>query len=204
MQKPEILKEEDTLLTNTRYAIGKIIDDIKAFSYYFNLAMQVMYFAYLLYAIGTDRGILWLNIALAGLSIIYFVFYVATYNKKADTVRQVKKGARNFHRWCKLAGKTLTLSVMVYSIYATTEDVSPTSVTLTALMVVAWVLQLLFSLVIGFLEKEKELILEAIRKDMEPITKPAKAVSGFFKKFKHSDEDDELREDEVEEEITAE
>ena len=90
-----------------------MIDDIKAFSYYFNIVMQVMYFAYLLYAIGTDRGILWLNIALAGLSILYFVFYVATYNKKDDTAKQVKKSVRNLHRWCKLGGKTLTLCVMV-------------------------------------------------------------------------------------------
>ena len=178
-----------------------MIDDIKSFSYHFNIVMQVMYFAYLLYAIGTERGILWLNISLAGLSILYFVFFVATYNKKDDTAKQVKKSARTFHRWCKLGGKTLTLGVMVYSIYATTQDVSPTSVILTALMVVAWVLQLLFSLVIGFLEKEKDLILEAIRKDMEPVTKPVKAVGGFFKKFRRSDEDDELREDEVEEEI---
>ena len=191
------------MLNNTRSAIGKMIDDIKAFSYYFNIVMQVMYFAYLLYAIGTDRGILWLNIALAGLSILYFVFYVATYNKKDDTAKQVKKSVRNLHRWCKLGGKTLTLCVMVYSIYATTQDVSPTSVIMTALMVVAWVLQLLFSLVIGFLEKEKDIILEAIRKDMEPVTKPVKAVSGFFKKFRRSDEDDDLREDEVEEEIVT-
>ena len=180
-----------------------MIDDIKAFSYYFNIVMQVMYFAYLLYAIGTERGILWLNITLAGLSILYFVFYVATYNKKEGAVKRVKKSARHVHRWCKLGGKTLTLCVMVYSIYATTQDVSTTSVIMTALMVVAWVLQLLFSLVIGFLEREKELILEAIRKDMEPITKPARAVSGFFKRFKRSD-DDELREDEIEEEIVIE
>ena len=72
---------------------------------------------------------------------------------------------------------------------------------MTALMVVAWVLQLLFSLVVGFLEKEKDLILDAIRKDLEPVTKPVKAVGGFFKRFRRSDEDDELREDEVEEEI---
>ena len=189
------------MLTNTRTAIAKMIDEIKSFSYHFNIVMQVMYFAYLLYAIGTERGILWLNIALAGLSILYFVFYVATYNKQESSVKKMKKSARHLHRWCKLAGKTLTLSVMVYSIYATTQDVSPTSVILTALMVVAWVLQLLFSLVVGFLEKEKDLILEAIRKDMEPITKPAKAVSGFFKKFKRSPDEDELREDEIEEEI---
>ena len=189
------------MLTNTRSAIGKMIDDIKAFSYYFNIIMQVMYFTYLMYAVGTERGILWLNLALAGLSVIYFVFFVATYNKKDSSLKKMKKSARQVHRWCKLAGKTLTLCVMVYSIYATTQDVSPTSVIMTALMVVAWVLQLLFSLVIGFLDKEKELILEAIRKDMEPVTKPAKAVSGFFKRFKRSDEDDDLREDEVEEEI---
>ena len=188
------------MLTNTKSAIGKMIDDVKAFSYCFNLAMQVMYFAYLLYAIGTDRGLLWLNISLAGLSILYFVFYVATYNKKEGAVKQMKKSAKHLHRWCKLAGKTLTLCVMVYSIYATTQDVSPTSVIMTALMVVAWVLQLLFSLVIGFLEKEKDLILDAIRKDMEPITKPARAVGGFFKRLKRTD-DDELGEDEVEEEI---
>ncbi len=181
-----------------------MIDDIKAFSYYFSIVMQVMYFAYLLYAIGTERGILWLNITLAGLSIVYFVFYIATYNKKEGAVKKMKKSAKHLHRWCKLAGKTLTLSVMVYSIYATTQAVSPTSVILTALMVVAWVLQLLFSLIIGFLEKEKDLILEAIRKDMEPVTKPVRAVGGFFKKFRRSEEDDDLREDEVEEEITVE
>lgn len=191
------------MLNNTKAAIGKMIDDIKAFSYYFNLVMQVMYFAYLLYAIGTERGVLWLNILLAGLSILYFVFYVATYNKKENAITRMKKSARRLHRWCKLAGKTLTLCVMVYSIYATTQDVSPTSVIMTALMVVAWVLQLLFSLIIGFLEKEKDLILEAIRKDIEPVTKPARAVSGFFKRFRKSD-DDELREDEVEEEIIVE
>ena len=188
------------MLTNTRGAISKMIDDIKAFSYYFNITMQVMYFAYLMYAIGTDRGILWLNLALAGLSILYFVFFVATYNKKESALKKMKKSAKRVHRWFKLAGKTLTLCVMLYSIYATTQKVSATSVIMTALMVVAWVLQLLFSLVIGFLEKEKDLIIEAIRKDMEPVTKPAKAVSGFFKRFRHSDDDD-LREDEVEEEI---
>ncbi len=188
------------MLTNTRRAIGKMIDDIKAFSYYFNIIMQVMYFAYLMYAVGTERGILWLNLTLAGLSVIYFVFFVATYNKKEGSLKKVRKSARQLHRCCKLAGKTLTLSVMVYSIYTTTQDVSPTSVIMTALMVVAWVLQLLFSLVIGFLDKEKELILEAIRKDMEPVTKPVKAVGGFFKRFKRSDDDD-LRDDEVEEEI---
>lgn len=190
------------MLSNTKAAIGKMIDDIRAFSYYFSIAMQVIYFAYLLYAIGTDTGILWLNITLAGLSIAYFVFYVATYNKKESAIKQMKKSARQLHRWCKLAGKTLTLCVMVYSIYATTEDVSPTSVILTALMVVAWVLQLLFSLVIGFLEKEKDLILEAIRKDMDPVTRPARAVSGFFKKFKRQD-DDELGEDEVEDDVAV-
>ena len=189
------------MLSNTKNAIGKMIDEIKAFSYYFNIVMQVMYFAYLLYAIGTDKGILWLNILLAGLSIVYFVFYVATYNKKEDKVKKIKKSARHLHRWCKLGGKTLTLCVMVYSIYATTQDVTPTAVIMTALMVVAWVLQLLFSLVVGFLEKEKDLILDAIRKDLEPVTKPVKAVGGFFKRFRRSDEDDELREDEVEEEI---
>ena len=177
-----------------------MIDDIKSFSYHFNIVMQIMYFAYLMYAIGTDRGILWLNIALAGLSILYFVFYVATYNKQEGAVKRMKKSARYVHRWCKLGGKTLTLCVMVYSIYATTQDVSATSVIMTALMVVAWVLQLLFSLVIGFLEKQKDLILEAIRKDMEPVTRPARAVSGFLKKLKRVD-DDELRDDEVEEEI---
>ena len=79
------------MLSNTKNAIGKMIDEIKAFSYYFNIVMQVMYFAYLLYAIGTDKGILWLNILLAGLSIVYFVFYVATYNKKEDKVKKIKK-----------------------------------------------------------------------------------------------------------------
>ena len=189
------------MLSNTRSAISKIIGDIKSFSYCFNIVMQVMYFASLLYAIGTERGILWLNITLAGLSILYFIFYVATYNKKEAAMKKMKKSAKHLHRWCKLGGKTLTFCVMVYSIYTTTQDVSATSVIMTALMIVAWVLQLLFSLVIGFLEKEKDLILEAIRKDMEPITKPAKAVSGFFKKFRRSD-DDELREDEIEEEVT--
>lgn len=178
-----------------------MIGDIKSFAYYFNIAMQVTYIIYLLYAIGTDRGVLFLNITLAALLIFYFVFYVATYRKKEDGVKKAKKDVRQVIRWCKLTGKTLTLCVMLYSIYATAANITPTSAILTALMVVAWVLQMLFSLVISFLEKEKDIILEAIRKDMEPMTRPVKAVSGFFKKFKRSDEDDELREDEVEEEI---
>ena len=82
------------MLTNTRTAIAKMIDEIKSFSYHFNIVMQVMYFAYLLYAIGTERGILWLNIALAGLSILYFVFYVATYNKQESAVKKCSDTGR--------------------------------------------------------------------------------------------------------------
>ena len=72
---------------------------------------------------------------------------------------------------------------MIYGIYATTTHITPLSVVLSAFLIVGWVLQIVFEVVLRFFVNRANFLLEGLEADIETITKPAKTVGNFFKKM---------------------
>jgi hypothetical protein len=79
--------------------------------------------------------------------------------------------------------------IAVYTIATTTSNPSVISVLLTAFIVISWVLQLALQIVLYLFDKYSALVREGISADVEDVTKPVRAVMGFFKKGSEPEEE---------------
>lgn len=165
----------------TRTAIDIIISDIKKFSTIFNYGSLIFTSAYFIYALVTKTGNFIANIILASLFVGYTIFYFIT---KSMEMKTAKKVVKRSYKWIKIVIKTFTLGAMIYGIYITTTNVTPISIILATLMIILYVLQILLELACEIVEDKKDLLVEAVAKDMEIVTRPVSAVGNFVKRIK--------------------
>ncbi|MBE6132789.1 MAG: hypothetical protein E7180_05325 [Erysipelotrichaceae bacterium] len=165
----------------TRTAIDIIISDIKKFSTIFNYGSLIFTSAYFIYALVTKTGNFIANIILASLFVGYTIFYFIT---KSMEMKTAKKIVKRSYKWIKIVIKTFTLGAMIYGIYTATTNVTPISIILATLMIILYVLQILLELACEIVEDKKDLLVEAVAKDMEIVTRPVSAVGNFVKRIK--------------------
>lgn len=166
----------------TKAAVKKTADDFKRIDYLRNVITQILYIAYLIYALFAGAGVRPANAILFGLSVAYLAFFLFVSMGKASKLKKKKLVSRIFTR-CKQLIKLFTLGVMIYGIYATTTHVTPLSVILSAMMIVGWILQIVFEVILKYFLSKAQFILEGLEADYENITKPVKTVGNFFKKL---------------------
>lgn len=167
------------MLEYTRMSIQKTVDDFKRFFYFYDVASQLFYIGYLIYAICTGAGILAVNIILTLVSAAYFIFYMLAYD---NFEAEMRSKAGKMFKWFKLAVRAFTLGVMVYGIYAATTHITVASVVMAGLMLLVWVLQVLLELCVTFVESRAKLIIAGIEADIDNLLKPVHAVGNFIKK----------------------
>lgn len=173
------------MLDYTKAAMEKIQSDFKIFVYRFTFASQILYIGYLLYMIFAPLGLLWANIPLLCISVAYFIiFLIATRPSLADKTKKLKKVSQNIYTRTKLLIKFFTLGITLYGIYATTAHVTPFSIILTTLSILAWVLQVLFHIVLTYFIDRFNLLKEGLEADWKAI----KARIPFMKKDLDEDE----------------
>ena len=172
------------MLDYTKAAIKKTVDDFKRVDFYRNGITQVVYIIYLFYALCTNAGKLWANVPLLTLSLAYFVFFmIMSRGESTKAKKQAKTIVTRIFKRCKQFIKLLTIIVMLYGIYATTKQVSPIAVIFSAMMIVGWILQIIFEVILRIFLSKANFILEGLEADYEKLVKPAKTVGNFFKKL---------------------
>ncbi len=164
----------------TKAAFKKTVNDFKKIDLIRNVATQLIYIAYLVYAICIQSGVLVANIILLTLACAYFIFFL--YMKTRDVKRTVKRTVKNVYKWSKQLVKLFNLGVMIYGLSITANHFTALSLILAALMIVGWVLQILFEVVFHFFLKKAKFIMEGMEADYQKMTKPVKTVGNFFKK----------------------
>lgn len=171
------------MLDYTKAAIKKTVDDFKRLDYIRNLATQLLYVAYLVYAVCTPAGKLWADIPLLALSVAYLVvFLVATNQNATQKQKKFKKLCASIFTRCKQVIKLFTILVMIYGIYAATTHMTAISVVLCAFTIVGWILQVVFEVILKYFLNRAHFILEGMEADYETMLKPVKSVGNFFKK----------------------
>ena len=169
----------------TRAAFIKSANDFKKCSYVFNIFTQIIYMAYLAYAFIAGMGNLYVNIVLSCISVSYFIFYIATYDKKEH--REAKKIGTRAYKWLKISVKLVALFGTVYGVYAATEKVSVLSVVMASLSVVFWILGTVITVICFLAEDRFTFLLMALESDIQPITSRIKNASDFVDKVKGLD-----------------
>ena len=154
----------------TKAAIDKIRTDFQVFVYRFTIASQILYIGYLLYMIFAPLGLLWANIPLLCISVVYFaIFLIANMPKLAERMKKLKQISQTIYTRTKLLIKFFTLGITLYGIYATTAHVTPFSIILTTLSILAWILQVLFHIVLTYFIDRFHLLKEGLEADVQSI-----------------------------------
>ena len=169
------------MLDYTKAALKQIVEDFKKVDFVRSVLTQIVYLAYLMYAIFARSGIFAVNLTLFIISALYFAFFLYMTGQENANKKVMKFAATLFKR-CKQVIKLFTLGVMLYGVWIAAERVTPLSMILSSLMIVGWVLQILFEIIIKFFAKRANLIIEGLEADYEGMTKPARSVGNFFKK----------------------
>ena len=166
----------------TQSVFSKTVDDLKRLAFLLTLSLQVFQIAYLIYALCVGLGILIANIVLLVLSIGYVGFMIYVHDN--DISKTTKQLLKRVYKWGKRLIKLFTLSISIYGLcitaYETVTVKSLISIILLVFMLLAWVLELLFSLVITATEKRKSLFFDALKMDLEPALK----TKNFFDKIR--------------------
>lgn len=169
------------MLDYTKAALKQITEDFKKVDLVRNVLTQILYIFYLGYAIFIKSGNFTVNLILFVLSVGYFAFFIWATGQE-QTHRKMQKVVFTIYVRCKQLIKLFTLGVMLYGVWIATEQVTPLGVILSALMIVGWVLQIVFEILIKFFSKRANLLIEGLEADYENMTKPARKVGNFFKK----------------------
>ena len=172
------------MLDYTIVATKKTVEDIKRFALVFSILTQLLYIGYLVYALAIGLGFTWLNIPLLAVSLAYFVIYIVIRGKSGRRAKDVEWSARHSFKLIKISAASFNLAVLLYSIWAFPEEVKPIAIVFATLMTVVWVLQLVCELVSVFAEKRMALFMEALKADLEGVTKPIAGAQNFVRKLR--------------------
>lgn len=174
----------------TRSVFTKTLNDLKKLAFFFAIGLQILQIGYLIYALIIGSGVLTANIILLAISTAYLVFIIYIH---CNTIKkEMKKLLKNIYRWSKRAIKLFTLGVSIYGLYITASDTitvkSLLSIVLLIFMLLAWVFDVLLSLVILLIEQRKNMFFDAMKMDFEPVFK----AKNFFDKVRGREVEEEL------------
>ena len=171
------------MLDYTKAAFKKTVDDFKRIDYIRNVLTQLVYIAYLVYALVVAKDYLWANILLLTLSVAYFVFFLFATTGKRKADKRTKSLVKSIYKRCKQLIKLFTLGLTVYGFCLTANHFTPISLFFVALMIVGWILQIVFEIILRIFVNRVNLFMEGLEADYQNLIKPAKTVGNFFKKL---------------------
>ncbi len=168
------------MLKYTSAAIHKIINDLILLAHVSTIVMQVFMILYLTVAIIIGSGSLPINLALVTVNAVGLTVYLITYGKKDKKSKASKDITERVCTWAKIILNAISLASVIYTIYATSEEVTRLTLVLTPLMIIMWVLQVSIELVKQFVTRRARLFLDGIRMDFEFIAKPIIHTKNFI------------------------
>lgn len=147
----------------TKAALNKILSDFRKIANGIKITTQLLSIAYLIYALCTGKRFWIANTVLLALSLGYFVFFFAVERQKCGKL--LKRRVKEIYGWSKRSIKFLTIGITVYGLIVSKIEFDPLSFLLVVLMVIGWALELLFYIIIKFLEVEFALLMDAVKTD---------------------------------------
>ena len=169
----------------TREAFIILKEDLTKYKRIFKVLSLIFTSSYFIYALISQIGIFAVNIVLASLFVLYTLFELITINKN---IKLAKRVVKRVYKWINISIRSFTLGSMLYGIYTATTNVSAISTIIATLMIILWVIQVLFELVVEIIENKIDLFDKAFKQDVDDIKrtifKPVTAVSNVIKRLK--------------------
>lgn len=174
------------MFENTRQALDKIVKELKFIVNAVTFCSQVGYLLYLAYALLSGMGNVYINCFLFAVSLFYFVFNLIVRNKKSKAIKKAQFATAHSIKWSKLAINAFTLGTTLYVFYTSSANGGPNAfnIVITTLLLLMWILQVLLEIILLLFEREKNVLVAALEKDIEPLKQKLTVVVGKVTKVK--------------------
>lgn len=161
----------------TRAAIDKILSELKRFCSIFINSIQALYIGYLITAIFIPVGIPVVNGILAALLLGYFIFKLVHRADKKDTNKT--KSVKHAIKHTKIVLKFISLGVVIYTTAISIGSGNPAVWIMPIITAMLWIISVLFEILVAYLDKRKDLLIDAMKMDAAPIYKANNFLSAL-------------------------
>ena len=165
------------MFINTRAVSRKIVGDFKEFGGLYAIAVQLVYIAFLIYSLCTERGFFPINVTLIVLSSLFFVFLVITFIKRDFFSQDHKRSIKHTVRITSLLVKAVSLCITLYGIHIAVSEFNTASILFAVFMLFAWLCGVILEISRFILERYTSLMASALSKDVEPFVKVYKRIT---------------------------
>ena len=172
------------MFDHTRASVDHILMELRRFVFGFRITVQSVYIVYLLFAIFVPMGNLAVNIALLAIGVGYLIFTLIFDAGEEKRERQTRITVRRWVNYTKLVLKAYALGVVIYTAAISLSHATPVSLLMPAITSVLFLIQVLFEIVLYYVETRAQLLFDSMTMDLEPITKPAARVGDFIRRVK--------------------
>lgn len=160
------------MFSYTKAAIDKIKNDLKIGVAIFEIITIVLIITYLIFALSLGFGNLIINSVLLAVVSVYFILFLINLKFNLKCFRsKIKK----YYKRIRLAILASSLSISMYELYVTTNDVNPITIILITLLLIFWILQIVTEIIYRLMVNEIDLLVQAIAQDktnaLEPVRK---------------------------------
>ena len=153
------------MIDYSKVAFALVFDDLKKWSKGFKIGFNIFTILYFTYVFALQKGILYVNIILVSLYVIYTIFEIVTFKKE---MKKTKVIVARSYKWTKLLIKAFTLGSSLYSIYLASTDADGISIIMSTLMIILWIIQVLLEIVIIVMEPKVRLLIAGVLGDLNP------------------------------------
>ncbi len=157
----------DRYFPHTKNALTTTVNDFKAIYKTIKYVSLLFTFAYLVYVFWADIGNVWVNVALAIVTFLYYVFFVFSVKLQNKAMQSAKKVVKRVYHWARILLRAVSLGILLYGMAIEPKSVTPIMVILATVTVIIWVLQVVFELICNLLEIHKDLIVESVITDWQ-------------------------------------
>lgn len=186
-----LLKRKEKMLDYTRGVIDDTIASIRRLTLVTDIIAQIVYISYLIISIITGNGFLIASCILLAISVIYFVYFLATlkkwYTKEEKTRR---KRIINLFWYTKKLVHLVVIALAIVNIYLS-ETIDAFSILAVVFMILGFLIPSLLKAITTIIERRTDLFAAAIKRD---LLKPVSGITTVVKKITHNDSHDEEEE----------
>lgn len=164
------------MLKYTVAALQIFSNFIKKISHVLKILGTVFCGIYFFVALFLNIGNKIVNIILASIFVVYFIFTLITLKKeKTHATKIFKKSIK----WIRLFVRAFALGATIYGIYEAKTSANGISIIFAIFNIFIWVLQVLIEIATDLLTPKFKLIYAGILKDIEPFNKLANIKTAF-------------------------
>lgn len=157
----------DRYFPRTKNALNTTINDFKAIYKTIKYVSLLFTIGYLAYVFIAPVGNFWVNVALASITGIYYLFFVLFAKQSGKVAQSAKKVVRRIYHWLRILVRAASLGILLYGMAIEPQSATPISIILATITIIVWVLQVIFELICNLLEVHKDLIVECAIADWQ-------------------------------------